>query len=385
MSVTRGATISDTKITATTTDGSIAHTVDSGTDLLLVYIGTEGGEAISGTPQWSLGGNLTLIDQFGASGNAGDCIGYWYGLVSPASGAGTVTITFTSNVNPAWTAAINYIGVDTASVAAATNFLSEDVNDTATSTAVHASAGTAGNALIFGGHGQGEDMNPSSNATGFTEVFDTQTGTSKTADFACNISELLDSAPAAITVTWGASDENTSGYIELVIPRRTVICATEVLTLTANAATIQRGASDLAVTCSTEVLELTEPVATINRTRTVICSTEALTLTETAATIKKDRAVVTATETLVVSSSATVNRERAVNCAVEQLSLAGTASTINRTRNVACSTEVLVLAEPQATIARDRDVSCSTEVLKLTAMLATIKKESGYRQMTRTY
>ena len=364
MAVTRGATISDTKITAASTDGSITHTVDSGTNLLLVYIGTEGGEAISGTPQWSLGGgeNLTLIDQFGASGSAADCVGYWYGLVSPTPGSGTVTITFTSNVNPAWTAAINYIGTDTASVAAATNVLSEDVNDTATSTAVHASAGTAGNALIFGGHGQGEDMNPSSNATSFTEVFDIQTGTSKTADCGCNISELLDSAPADITVTWGASDENTSGYIELVLP-----------------------ATGRTVACATEVLELTEPVATINRTRTILCSTEVLTLTETVATINRTRNVATVTETLVVSSSATVNRGRGVDCTTEQLSLAGIISTINRTRNVVCSTEALVLTETTATIARDRDVSCSTETLELTAVLATIKKGAGPKPITRIY
>jgi len=218
MAITRGATISQTKISASTTDGSITHTVDANTSLLLVYIGTEGNESVSGTPQWSLGGgeNLTLIQTFGSSGSAGDCIGHWYGLVSPTDGAGTVSITFASNVNPAWTAAVNYLGTKTDSVADATNTLSTDVNDSGTSTSVHASAGGANNALIFGGHFQGADGNPASNATSFDEVFDDTTGATNNADFAVYIAELLDSAPAAITVTWSASDENTSGFIELV-------------------------------------------------------------------------------------------------------------------------------------------------------------------------
>jgi hypothetical protein len=223
MPITRGATLSSTKISANSTDGSISHTVDAGTDLLLVYVGMEGNESLAAppddVPSWSLGGgeNLTLIQTFGASTNAADCIGQWYGLVSPTAGAGTVTITFASNVNPAITMAANYIDVVTTSVAAATNTLSTDVNDTGTSTSVHASAGTAGNALVVGGHFQGNDgATPTDNAS-FNDVFNDTTGDSSSADFTYFWGDILDASGAtAVTITWQATDENTSGYIELV-------------------------------------------------------------------------------------------------------------------------------------------------------------------------
>ncbi len=221
MAITRGTTISDIKISANASNFDFSHTVDTGATLLLVYVGMEGNESIdeaTNPPQWSLGGGeaLTKISDSGSTGNNADCRSQWWGLVNPTAGAGTVRLRSGSgNHNPMWGAAVNYLGTIAGSVAVAVNVLSTDNNTDATSTAVHGSAGTPSSALIFGGHGQGQDMAPSSNATGFTEVFDTTTGGSNSADFACNISELLDAAPEAITVTWTVSDENCSIYLEL--------------------------------------------------------------------------------------------------------------------------------------------------------------------------
>ena len=212
--ITRGATVSTCTHTSGATACNITHTVDSGTTILIVYIGIEGNESVSGTPQWSLGGgeNLTLIRKFGASSNAADAIGYFYGLISPTAGAGTVTIAITDTADPIYTAAVNYIGTTGSAV-----FLSEDINDNNTTTSVHASAGNSGNALVFGGHFQGNDGNPTSNATSFVEVIENTTGGTAGSDFAFYWADILNASGAtAITVTWSALDENTSAYIELV-------------------------------------------------------------------------------------------------------------------------------------------------------------------------
>ncbi len=216
MPVTRGATVSTNPITALTSDATFSHTVDTGTTLLLVEIGhNAGGFELSAVPQFN-GVNLTLIHDVGA-GAGSDVRVYLYGMVSPAVVTADVAITFTAANNPIWASAVNYLGTVTSSVAAAALFLSEDNNTVGTPTSVHESGGSAGNALIYYGQFHGADGTPASNASGFTEVFDTETGGGSNADDdAVNMAELLDAAPAAITVTWSSTDENASIYIELV-------------------------------------------------------------------------------------------------------------------------------------------------------------------------
>lgn len=217
--VTRGATVSTNMDSADpVTDATISHTVDSGTTLLVISVCTKAESSVSGTPQWSLGGgeNLTLIDATTSSGLTGDQATEVWGLVSPTSGSGSVSITIGSTDNVGVTA-VNYIGTVTSSVGDATNFLSEDVNDSATTTSVHASAGTSGNALYLSGCFRGEDGNPTSNNASFNEVVETITGTeNNTNDSSIYIADLLDAAPSAITATWSADDENASTYIEIV-------------------------------------------------------------------------------------------------------------------------------------------------------------------------
>ena len=219
MAVTRGATTTGASNSVIDdTDASISsHTVDSGTTLLLVSLHIMADAAISGVPQWSLGGgeNMTLVHA-STAGGAGDVRTYVYGLVSPTGGAGSVSTTITAASDYSYSSAVNYIGTETASVAAATNFLSEDVNDTATNTSVHASAGSSGNALYFAGNIKGGDGSPASNGSSFNELFDTNTGASTSNDGSVYVADLLDSAPSAITVTWAVIDENSSIYIEIV-------------------------------------------------------------------------------------------------------------------------------------------------------------------------
>ena len=218
MEVTRGATTSSFSATANGETADISHTVDVGTTLLVVSVHLEAGESVSGTPQWSLGGgeNLTLVNATTASGDNADMRNYIWALVSPTAGAGTVDIVI-STTDTVFSSAVNYIGTNIVSVAAATNILSEDVNDTATSTCVHASAGSAGNCLYFIGNKKGGQLvDPASNNASFNELFDSGTGTGTFSDQSFYVADLLDSAPSAITVTWYNSEENAGQYIEIV-------------------------------------------------------------------------------------------------------------------------------------------------------------------------
>jgi hypothetical protein len=221
MAVTRGATVSEALVgfSVAGTDASISHTVDSGTTLLLVSVSFSANNSVSVTPQWSLGGgeNLTLVDATTSSGLLGDVALETWGLINPTSGAGTVTVTLTSDLAVGLiTFAVNYIGTDTTSVAAATNLLEEDVNDTATNTTTFASAGTAGNCLFATGAFRGADGDGITVPTNFTELMDAQSGTSNGSDQSGYACDQLDGAPDSCTWTWVATDENTAHYIEVV-------------------------------------------------------------------------------------------------------------------------------------------------------------------------
>ena len=223
MAVTRGATTSRWRTSIVDdTDLSISHTVDSGTTLLLVSMHMFADASVSGTPSWSLGGgeNLTLVRSSTSSGLAGDQHTEVWGLVNPTSGSGTVSITITAFSDAGYSTAVNYIGTETASVAAATNYLSETVNDSETSSTAFSSAGTSGNCLYVAANAKGADMGPASNASSFTELFDEETGgSSSSVDLWAYVADLLNSAPSAVTVSWdgvGAPDENCGIYVEVV-------------------------------------------------------------------------------------------------------------------------------------------------------------------------
>ncbi len=217
MAITRVGTETINNSSSSRDPASFSHTTTADTDLLLVCVLIEGNEAVNGTPTFD-GNDLTLIRDTGSTGSNGDVRVYVYGMVSPGAVTGTVSVDFTSSVNPSAVACINYKGTDTITVGLATNFINEDVNTSGTSTGVHASGGTSGNALFVVGCGQGADMQPASVDNSFVEVWDQQTGTSNSSDFGHIGAEKLSSIPSAVTITYGATDENTSVLIELLVP-----------------------------------------------------------------------------------------------------------------------------------------------------------------------
>lgn len=171
---------------------------------------------MTSVPQWSLGGgeNMTLIDETTPSGANSEVHTYTYGLVNPTAGAGTVSVDFSKTDN-CCASAVNYLGTETASVAAATSFLNEDVNDTNTSTTVLSSGGSAGNYVYAAATFKGGEGTPAS-GTNLTEVADFESGTenSPTTDTSLWIGD--GAAPDSCTITWSATKRNAGHLIEIV-------------------------------------------------------------------------------------------------------------------------------------------------------------------------
>ena len=91
MPVSRLATITEAPDSGV--DTAFSHTVDSGATLLLVSFHCNAGFDYSGTATWSLGGGENLTELWNSPGvSFGDARCTVFGLVSPTSGAGTITI-----------------------------------------------------------------------------------------------------------------------------------------------------------------------------------------------------------------------------------------------------------------------------------------------------
>lgn len=200
---------------ANRTSVSFSHTTTGDTDLLLVTFILEGGETISGTPQFN-SSDLTLIRDTGSTSNLADVRVYVYGMVSPGAVTANITATFTSNVNPSVVICRNWADTETASVVAATNFISEDVNFDPSTTSVLTSGGSSGNTLYAVGGFQGANGAPVGwSSAAFSEITEGTTGPSTTSDFAYADAEYT-TLPAGTTITWSSDDENTAVLIELV-------------------------------------------------------------------------------------------------------------------------------------------------------------------------
>ena len=224
MAVTLGATESQTALAFSSyTDCDIdPHTVDADTDLLLVSIKLKANEFISGVPQWSLGGgeNMTLVRQSTSNDNSQNLKVWVYGLLTPTAGLGAISIATTSAFPAGQADALNFIGVETSSLAAAVKFIDEDVVEAASTANTNPlnSGGDAGNALYVAAGFRGGDVTGASNASGFTENFDGRTGTDTGQDLGYYTATLLDNAPQAITVDWDGTvtDQCSAVYLEIV-------------------------------------------------------------------------------------------------------------------------------------------------------------------------
>ena len=196
------------------------HTTTADTDLLMHFVAIEGNEAPDSTPSRfdisDTNQSLTLIADTGSTGSNTDVRLLAYGLVSPGA-VTTADCRFDVAIEAAQIASIwvNFAGVVTSSVAAATNFENEKVNTAASSTTVIPSGGSTGNPLICWAAANGNDMAPSSVDNSFTELLDNVTAAT-TADYAYSLSSLLTGGPSAVTVSWNVSDENSGLLIELI-------------------------------------------------------------------------------------------------------------------------------------------------------------------------
>jgi len=190
---------------------SVPHTVDSGTDLLLLTVHTYANPTISTTPAWNTTETMTLIDHAeGGSGGDVDC--YIYGLVSPT--AATDSIDFTTSFSLISCTAVNYAGTDTTSVAAATNVLDTYVDNTGTGSTTDLTGGTsgsAGNGLFVAATGGDTNATPASNDASLNEIFDTVNS-----NLSYYVADDVAGAPGTTTVTWSTTAENSGSLIELV-------------------------------------------------------------------------------------------------------------------------------------------------------------------------
>jgi len=189
-------------------------TVQSGTTLSILSIHMRADIDVTELPSWNGTEDFTLIHQTTSSGNSLDTHTYIYGLVSPTATTADIDYTIDSSDMFSHTL-MNFSGTETSSVANATNYLNEDVNDTATSTGVHSSAGTSGRTLVLAGTHASAAGDPMSNNATFTEVsegdaFDSSSGISY---YVCY---KLAGAPTAVTITYSESNENSSALIELI-------------------------------------------------------------------------------------------------------------------------------------------------------------------------
>lgn len=220
--IAQGApSIVGTSSSCTTTDTlqtscNISHTVPSGTTLLYLTISVEAEESVTATPTWNTSQNFTLVHQTTDSTSNADVTNYVYALVNPNVTSSTITVS-TSQTDNISAFAVNWNGTETGSVAAATNYIGEEVNNSAaeTNTTEISSGGSTGNMLVFSGARKaGTGAACASNNAGFTELFDGATGIDATADHCYYVA--YGAAPSGIIVTWNATDSNAGQLVELV-------------------------------------------------------------------------------------------------------------------------------------------------------------------------
>jgi hypothetical protein len=242
-------------------------------DLIIIHVCYEKGSDVNfagaGSSQW------TWIDRADNSTNIGIRVGYL-----KYDGTTLSQINLSGGPKYTWTTA-RYDGQDTTSPIdqnANANGSSGNPNPPSITPTVSPTL-----AIICAGNKKAPTGTPPS---GYTERWDranTTDSLSWTYGAEKALSDTSAEDPGNVTASeteaWGAITFNVK---EAAITDRDVTCTTETLTLTENAATVNK---ERGVNCTTEVLTLTENAATVNKQRGVNCTTEVLTLTENAATI----------------------------------------------------------------------------------------------------
>ena len=201
--------------TASRTDPSVSHTVPTGATLLLVSVGFRQNEILNGI-DWNTSEAMTVVRLTDSSGDVSDVGVATFGLINPTATTANVDVDYASALNPDWVVISNWTGTVTSSVAAATNFISEDENIIGTNTTVLTTGGSAGNLMYAAAACVGDDASPGSESPVFTEITNTNTGGGSTggADQSLFVGHIA--APSAVTITWLQTDENSGHLLEIV-------------------------------------------------------------------------------------------------------------------------------------------------------------------------
>lgn len=222
MAITRGATVTTGVDSATPIIATLAHTVNASTTLLVVTFHCEGDLGISSV-NWNTTEAMTEISSVVTSSAGGDCRVYAFGRVNPTVTAANVTWTVSGAGDNLAVVCVNYLGTETASVAAATNAIdSENNGDAAATTVAMSGATTLGATLVAAGTFYGGDGNPSSDTgASFNTVREGETGTSTTTDTCYYYGDLIDGGTGGtvspvINWTGTASDECVGVFFEIL-------------------------------------------------------------------------------------------------------------------------------------------------------------------------
>jgi hypothetical protein len=220
--VTRvGTQVIEVETTTGASSETLSLTTVSGTTLILCSSAILANRSFTPVPTWD-GNDMTLIRETvtGTSSNHVE-LGTW-GYVSPAATTANAVVNFGNNGEPHWWACSTYSGTLTASVAAATEYLAEVIDNgdptPAGPTAVYASAGTSGNALYLAGGCIGDDCDPATDDGGFEDVFNQGTGggSGTNGDTTSFIGFVGAGLPLAVTLTWAVTDDHSSHEIEII-------------------------------------------------------------------------------------------------------------------------------------------------------------------------
>ena len=108
---------------------SFPHTVEIGTEILLISLGTQSPHILTTIPQVN-GVSMELIHQTLASGNNADCTMWLFGMLNPPAGTVTISYRFSSTPAASWAIVDNRGNMKTdAGVLGAVRLLGEEVND----------------------------------------------------------------------------------------------------------------------------------------------------------------------------------------------------------------------------------------------------------------
>jgi len=220
MAITRGQYTTYT-LTDNASEITYVHEVDEGTTLLVVTVTQDANESISIAPAGNTTETLSIIDATtNDTSSGGDKKITTYGRVNPSPGIANITFTQTTDAHTHSTA-VNYLGTINSSVADATNFLSEDVNNSLTTTTVLPSgSATTGSTLFAVACAYGADGSPvTTGGAGFFQIANGETGGGSTSqDESFYVGDKIGGAPDSIIIDWagGFSDENCGHLLEIL-------------------------------------------------------------------------------------------------------------------------------------------------------------------------